>query len=164
MSKIVIPVSMDLQDIAQQNFAKINSVQKRQIKDQLKSLVEKITMKGNVYISEDVKYMPAGRIAFVDTTEFYKSDDYDPDCANISDFSDMFNTGKIEDEHGTVFATYETDITGDSCRRYDIDRCLAAAENNLAKLQSLIDAVKQAKAQGAKHFAFIDLNDYEADN
>lgn len=125
--------------------------------------------KGKVPLGSDITYISKKKIACIDLTSYYETDEHPEGEANLVDFVDMFTDGYTKHEHGHLETMSEEDVlvTGDCkgddvCRRrFDIDRCLECAKRNAKKLQDMIETVERAKAQGATRFAAIDFNDYD---
>lgn len=122
-------------------------------------------------MGSDIAYIPEKKIACIDLTSYYEDDEHPETEADLCDFIDMFTDGYTSDQHGGIETSEEDEIlaTGDYeddddvQRKYDIDRCLECARQNVRKLQDMIEAVERAKAQGATKFAAIDFNDYDGD-
>ena len=172
MSKLVqVPAIMDIQSLTHQDFTGLTKEQKKKAIEQLKLVMKMIDPKGKVPMGSDIAYIPEKKIACIDLTSFYEDDEHPETEADICDFVDMFTDGYTSDEHGGIETSEEDEIlaTGDYeddddvQRKYDIDRCLECARQNVRKLQDMIEAVERAKAQGATRFAAIDFNDYDGD-
>lgn len=166
-----VPVMMDIQALTHQDFSGLTKEQKKQAIEQLKMVMRLVNAKGRVPMGSDIVYIPEKKIACIDLTAYYADDEHPETEADIRDFVEMFSDGYTDDEHSDLVASEENEIlaTGnyedddDMQRKYDIDRCLECAKNNLKKLQDMIEAVERAKAQGATKFAAIDFNDYDGD-
>lgn len=166
-----VPVMMDIQALTHQDFSGLTKEQKKKAIEQLKMVMRLVDAKGRVPMSSDITYIPEKKIACIDLTAYYENDEHVEKEADIRDFVEMFSDGYTECEHGDLVTSEENEIlaTGDYeddediQAKYDINRCLECAKNNLKKLQDMIDAVEQAKAQGATKFAAIDFNDYDGD-
>ena len=172
MSKLVqVPAIMDIQSLTHQDFTGLTKEQKKKAIEQLKLVMKMIDPKGKVPMGSDIAYIPEKKIACIDLTSFYEDDEHPETEADICDFVNMFTDGYTSDEHGGIETSEEDEIlaTGDYeddndvQRKYDIDRCLECARQNVRKLQDMIEAVERAKAQGATRFAAIDFNDYDGD-
>ena len=172
MSKLVqVPAIMDIQSLTHQDFTGLTKEQKKKAIEQLKLVMKMIDPKGKVPMGSDIAYIPEKKIACIDLTSFYEDDEHPETEADICDFVDMFTDGYTSDEHGGIETSEEDEIlaTGDYeddddvQRKYDLDRCLECARQNVRKLQDMIEAVERAKAQGATRFAAIDFNDYDGD-
>lgn len=166
-----VPVMMDIQSLTHQDFTGLTKEQKKKAIEQLKLVMKMVDPKGKVPMGSDIAYIPEKKIACIDLTSFYEDDEHPETEADLCDFVDMFTDGRTSDEHGGIETSEEEEIlaTGDyeddddMQRKYDIDRCLECARQNVRKLQDMIEAVERAKAQGATKFAAIDFNDYDGD-
>lgn len=166
-----VPVMMDIQSLTHQDFTGLTKEQKKKAIEQLKLVMKMVDPKGKVPMGSDIAYIPEKKIACIDLTSFYEDDEHPETEADLCDFVDMFTDGYTSDEHGGIETSEEDEIlaTGDYeddddvQRKYDIDRCLECARQNVRKLQDMIEAVERAKAQGATKFAAIDFNDYDGD-
>ena len=166
-----VPVMMDIQSLTHQDFSGLTKEQKKHAIEQLKLVMKMVDPKGKVPMGSDIAYIPEKKIACIDLTSFYEDDEHPETEADLCDFIDMFTDGYTSDQHGGIETSEEDEIlaTGDYeddddvQRKYDIDRCLECARQNVRKLQDMIEAVERAKAQGATKFAAIDFNDYDGD-
>lgn len=166
-----VPVMMDIQSLTHQDFSGLTKEQKKQAIEQLKMVIRLVDAKGRVPIGSDIAYIPEKKIACIDLTAYYENDEHAEGEADICDFEEMFSDGYTDNEHGgigsseedKILATGEYEDDEDIQKKFDIDRCLECAKNNLKKLQDMIEAVERAKAQGATKFAAIDFNDYDGD-
>ena len=166
-----VPVMMDIQSLTHQDFSGLTKEQKKHAIEQLKLVMKMVDPKGKVPMGSDIAYIPEKKIACIDLTSYYEDDEHPETEADLCDFIDMFTDGRTSDEHGGIETSEEDEIlaTGDYeddddvQRKYDIDRCLECARQNVRKLQDMIEAVERAKAQGATRFAAIDFNDYDGD-
>lgn len=166
-----VPVMMDIQSLTHQDFSGLTKEQKKHAIEQLKLVMKMVDPKGKVPMGSDIAYIPEKKIACIDLTSFYEDDEHPESEADICDFVDMFTDGYTTDEHGSIetseeeaiLATGDYEDDDDMQRKYDIDRCLECARQNVQKLQNMIEAVERAKAQGATKFAAIDFNDYDGD-
>ena len=166
-----VPVMMDIQALTRQDFSGLTKEQKKKAIKQLKLVMQMVDPKGKVPLGSDITYIPEKKIACIDLTSCYETDEHPEGEADLVDFVDMFTDGYTTYEHGNLETTSEEEVlaTGDyegddEClRRFDIDRCLECARRNAKKLQDMIEAVERAKAQGATRFAAIDFNDYDGD-
>lgn len=166
-----VPVMMDIQSLTHQDFTGLTKEQKRKAIEQLKLVMKLVDPKGRVPMGSDITYIPEKKIACIDLTSYYENDEHPETEADLCDFIDMFTDGYTSDQHGGIETSEEDEIlaTGDYeddddvQRKYDIDRCLECARQNVRKLQDMIEAVERAKAQGATKFAAIDFNDYDGD-
>ena len=166
-----VPVMMDIQSLTHQDFTGLTKEQKKKAIEQLKLVMKMVDPKGKVPMGSDIAYIPEKKIACIDVTSFYEDDEHPETEADLCDFVDMFTDGYTSDQHGGIETSEEDEIlaTGDYeddddvQRKYDIDRCLECARQNVKKMQDMIEAVERAKAQGATKFAAIDFNDYDGD-
>lgn len=166
-----VPVMMDIQSLTHQDFTGLTKEQKKKAIEQLKLVMKMVDPKGKVPMGSDIAYIPEKKIACIDLTSYYEDDEHPETEADLCDFIDMFTDGYTSDQHGGIETSEEDEIlaTGDYeddddvQRKYDIDRCLECARQNVRKLQDMIEAVERAKAQGATKFAAIDFNDYDGD-
>ena len=166
-----VPVMMDIQALTRQDFSGLTKEQKKKAIKQLKLVMQMVDPKGKVPLGSDITYIPEKKIACIDLTASYETDEHPEGEADLVDFVDMFTDGYTTHEHGYLETTSEEDILvagdcegDDEClRRFDIDRCLECAKRNAKKLQDMIETVELAKAQGATRFAAIDFNDYDGD-
>ena len=166
-----VPVMMDIQSLTHQDFTGLTKEQKKKAIEQLKMIMKLVDSKGKVPIGSDIIYIPKKKIACIDLTSSYEDSEHPQGEADLCDFVDMFTDGYTSDEHGSIETSEEDEIlaTGDYeddtdiQRKFDIDRCLACAKQNVKKLQDMIEAVERAKAQGATKFAAIDFNDFDGD-
>lgn len=166
-----VPVMMDIQSLTHQDFSGLTKEQKKKAIEQLKMVMKLVDPKGRVPMGSDITYIPEKKLACIDLTSFYENDEHPEGEADICDFVEMFTDGYTTDEHGNIESSEEDAIlaTGDyeddddMQRKYDIDRCLECARQNVRKLQDMIEVVERAKAQGATKFAAIDFNDYDGD-
>lgn len=166
-----VPVMMDIQALTHQDFTSLTKEQKKKAIEQLKIVMKLVDSKGKVPMGSDIIYIPKKKIACIDLTSSYEYDEHPEGEADLCDFIDMFTDGYTTVGYSNIEATEEDEIlaTGDYeddddiKRKYDIDRCLTCAKQNVKKLQDMIEAVERAKAQGATKFAAIDFNDYDGD-
>ena len=166
-----VPVMMDIQALTRQDFSGLTKEQKKKAIKQLKLVMQMVDPKGRVPLGSDIMYIPGKKIACIDLTASYETDEHPEGEADLVDFVDMFTDGYTTHEYDYLVASSEEEIlaTGDyeddEClRRFDIDRCLECARRNVKKLQDMIETVERAKAQGATRFAAIDFNDYDGDS
>ena len=166
-----VPVMMDIQSLTHQDFTGLTKEQKKKAIEQLKMVMKLVDPKGKVPMGSDIAYIPEKKIACIDLTSYYEDDEHPETEADLCDFVDMFTDGYTSDEHGNLETCEEDAILAkgdyedddDMQRKFDIDRCLECARQNVRKLQDMIEAVERAKAQGATKFAAIDFNDYDGD-
>lgn len=166
-----VPVMMDIQALTRQDFSGLTKEQKKKAIKQLKLVMQMVDPKGKVPLGSDITYIPKKKIACIDLTSCYETDEHPEGEADLVDFVDMFTDGYTTHEHYYLVTSSEEEIlaTGDyegddEClRRFDIDRCLECARQNAKKLQDMIETVERAKAQGATRLAAIDFNDYDDD-
>lgn len=166
-----VPVMMDIQSLTHQDFTGLTKEQKKKAIEQLKMVMKLVDPKGKVPMGSDIAYIPEKKIACIDLTSYYEDDEHPETEADICDFVDMFTDGYTTDENGSIETSEEDAILAkgdyedddDIQRKFDIDRCLECAKQNVRKLQEMIEAVERAKAQGATKFAAIDFNDYDGD-
>jgi len=166
-----VPVMMDIQALTHQDFTGLTKEQKKKAIEQLKQVIKMVDSKGRVQLGSDIVYIPEKKIACIDLTSCYEYDEHPEGEADLSDFENMFTDSYTTDEHGGIETSEEDEIlaTGDYeddsdiQRKFDIDRCLTCAKQNVKKLQDMIEAVERAKAQGATKFAAINFNDYDGD-
>ena len=166
-----IPAMMYIKALTRQDFSGLTKEQKKKAIKQLKLVMQMVDPKGKVPLGSDITYIPEKKIACIDLTASYETDEHPEGEADLVDFVDMFTDGYTTHEHGYLETTSEEEIlaTGDyegddECRRrFDIDRCLECARRNVKKLQDMIETVERAKAQGATRFAAIDFTDYDGD-
>lgn len=166
-----VPVMMDIQSLTHQDFTGLTKEQKKKAIEQLKLVMKMVDPKGRTPMGSDITYIPEKKIACIDLTSYYEDDEHPETEADLGDFVDMFTDGYTTDEHGSIETSEEDAILAkgdyedddDMQRKYDIDRCLECARQNVRKLQDMIEAVERAKAQGATKFAAIDFNDYDGD-
>ena len=164
-----VPVMMDIQALTRQDFSGLTKEQKKKAIKQLKLVMQMVDPKGRVPRGSDITYIPEKKIACIDLTASYETDEHPEGEADLVDFVDMFTDGYTTYEYGYLVTSSEEEIlaTGDyegddEClRRFDIDRCLECARRNVKKLQDMIETVERAKAQGATRFAAIDFNGYD---
>lgn len=163
-----IPTMMYIKALTRQDFSGLTKEQKKEAVKQLKLVMQMVDPKGKVPMGSDITYIPEKKIACIDLTSCYETDEHPEGEADLVDFVDMFTDGYTTHEHGYLETASEEEIlaTGDydgdeHRRRFDIDRCLECARRNVKKLQDMIEAVEHAKAQGATRFAAIDFNDYD---
>ena len=167
-----VPVMMDIQSLTHQDFSGLTKSQKKTAIEQLKMIMKMVDPKGRVPVGSDIVYIPEKKIACIDLTSFYENDEHPETETDLCDFVGMFTDGFTTDEWGSIETSEEDAIlaTGDYeddtdiQRKFDIDRCLECAKQNVQKLQDMIEAVERAKAQGATKFAAIDFNDYDGDS
>lgn len=166
-----VPVMMDIQSLTHQDFTGLTKEQKKTAIEQLKMIMKMVDPKGRVPMGSDIAYIPEKKIACIDLTSYYEDDEHPETEADLYDFVDMFTDGYTSVQHSNIETSEEDEIlaTGDYeddddiQRKFDIDRCLECARQNVRKLQDMIEAVERAKAQGATKFAAIDFNDYDGD-
>lgn len=166
-----VPVMMDIQSLTHQDFTGLTKEQKKKAIEQLKMIMKMVDSKGKVPMGSDIVYIPKKKIACIDLTSCYEYDEHPEGEADLSDFVDMFTDGYTTNEHSIIETSEEDEIlaTGDYeddsdiQRKFDIDRCLTCARQNVKKLQDMIETIERAKAQGATKFAAIDFNDYDGD-
>lgn len=164
-----VPVMMDIQALTRQDFSGLTKEQKKKAIKQLKLVMQMVDPKGKVPLGSDITYIPEKKIACIDLTSYYETDEHPEGEADLVDFVDMFTGGYTKHKYYYLETTSEEEVlvTGDCegddvCRRrFDIDRCLECAKRNAKKLQDMIETVERAKAQGATRFAAIDFNDYD---
>ena len=167
-----VPVMMDIQSLTHQDFSGLTKSQKKTAIEQLKMIMKMVDPKGRVPMGSDIVYIPEKKIACIDLTAYYENDEHPEGEADICDFVDMFTDGYTSDDRGSIESCEEDAILAkgdyeddeDAQRKYDIDRCLECAKQNVQKLQNMIEVVERAKAQGATRFAAIDFNDYDGDS
>ena len=166
-----VPVMMDIQALTHQDFSGLTKEQKKKAIKQLKLVMQMVDSKGKVPMGSDITYIPEKKIACIDLTSCYETDEHPEGEADLVDFVDMFTDGYTTHEHYYLVTSSEEEIlaTGDyedddNSSRFDIDRCLECARRNVKKLQDMIEAVERAKAQGATRFAAIDFNDYDGED
>ncbi len=166
-----VPVMMDIQSLTHQDFTGLTKEQKKKAIEQLKMVMKLVDPKGKVPMGSDIAYIPEKKIACIDLTSYYEDDEHPEGEADLCDFVEMFTDGYTTDDNGNIetseeeaiLATGDYEDDDDMQRKYDIDRCLECARQNVQKLQNMIEAVERAKAQGATKFAAIDFNDYDGD-
>lgn len=165
-----VPVMMDIQALTHQDFSGLTKEQKKMAIKQLKLVMQMVDPKGKVPLGSDITYIPEKKIACIDLTASYETDEHPEGEADLVDFVDMFTDGYTTNELGYLETASEEEIlaTGgyeddDNRSRFDIGRCLECARRNAKKLQDMIESVERAKAQGATRFAAIDFNDYDGD-
>lgn len=166
-----VPVMMDIQSLTHQDFTGLTKEQKKKAIEQLKMVIQMVDPNGRIPVGSDIVYIPEKKIACIDLTAYYENDEHAEGEADVRDFVEMFSDGYTENEHGDLATSEENEIlaTGDyeddedMQSKYDIDRCLECAKQNVKKLQDMIEAVERAKAQGATKLAAIDFNDYDGD-
>lgn len=166
-----VPVMMDIQALTHQDFTSLTKEQKKKAIEQLKQIMKMVDSKGKVPMGSDIVYIPKKKIACIDLTSSYEYDEHPEGEADLCDFIDMFTDDYTTDQHGGLETSEEDEIlaTGDYeddddiKRKFDIERCLTCAKQNVKKLQDMIEAIEHAKAQGATKFAAIDFNDYDGD-
>lgn len=166
-----VPVMMDIQALTHQDFSGLTKEQKKKAIEQLKMVMQLVDPNGKVPMGSDIVYLPEKKIACIDLTAYYENDEHAEKEADISDFVEMFSDGYTDNEHGGIGTSDQDEVLATGCyeddedmqAKFDIDRCLECAKNNLKKLQDMIEAVERAKAQGATKFAAIDFNDYDGD-
>lgn len=160
-----VPVMMDIQSLTHQDFTGLTKEQKKKAIEQLKLVIKMVDSKGRTPLGSDIVYMPEKKIACIDLTSYYESDEHPEGEADLCDFVEMFTDGYTSEDCGNIETNEEDEILDedDAQRRFDIDRCLECAKQNVQKLQNMIEAVERAKAQGATKFAAIDFNDYDGD-
>ena len=164
-----VPVMMDIQALTRQDFSGLTKEQKKEAIKQLKLVMQMVDPKGKVPMGSDIVYIPEKKIACIDLTSYYEYSEHPKGEADLYHFVDMFTDGYTTDDHGNnetteeeaILAIGEYEDDDDMQRKYDIDRCLECARQNVKKLQDMIEAVERAKAQGATRFAAIDFNDYD---
>ena len=167
-----VPVMMDIQSLTHQDFTGLTKEQKKKAIEQLKMVMKMVDPKGRVPMGSDIVYIPEKKIACIDLTSFYEDDEHPEGEADLCDFVDMFTDGYTTDDRGTIETSEESAILvtddyeddDDMQQKYDINRCLDCAKQNVKKLQDMIEAIERAKAQGATRFAAIDFNDYDGDD
>lgn len=166
-----VPVMMDIQSLTHQDFTGLTKEQKKKAIEQLKLVMKMVDPKGRTPMGSDIVYIPEKKIACIDLTSFYENYEHPEGEADLCDFVDMFTDGYTTDDYGNIETSEEEAIlaTGDyeyddgMQRKYDIDRCLECARQNVKKMQDMIEVIERAKAQGATRFAAIDFNDYDGD-
>lgn len=160
-----VPVMMDIQALTHQDFSSLTKEQRKKAIEQLKMVIKMVDSKGRTPLGSDIVYMPEKKIACIDLTSYYESDEHPEGEANLCDFVEMFTDGYTSEDCGNIETNEEDEILDEdgTQRRFDIDRCLECAKQNVQKLQNMIEAVERAKAQGATKFAAIDFNDYDGD-
>lgn len=160
-----VPVMMDIQALTHQDFSSLTKEQRKKAIEQLKLVIKMVDSKGRTPLGSDIVYMPEKKIACIDLTSYYESDEHPEGEANLCDFVEMFTDGYTSEDCGNIETNEEDEILDEdgTQRRFDIDRCLECAKQNVQKLQNMIEAVERAKAQGATKFAAIDFNDYDGD-
>lgn len=166
-----VPVMMDIQSLTHQDFTGLTKEQKKTAIEQLKMIMKMVDPKGRVPMGSDIVYIPEKKIACIDLTAFYENDEHPEGEADLCDFVEMFTDGHTTDDNGNIETCEEDAILAkgdyeddeDSERKYNIDRCLECAKQNVQKMQAMIEAVERAKAQGATRFAAIDFNDFDGD-
>lgn len=154
-----------------QDYSGLTKEQRKTAKEQLKLIMKMVDPKGRVPMGSDIVYMPEKKIACIDLTSYFENDEQPEGEAGLGDFVDMFTDGYTTYEDSNIETTEENEIlaTGEyeddegKQRKYDIDRCLECARQNVQKMQNMIEAIERAKAQGATRFAAIDFNDYDGD-
>lgn len=161
-----VPVMMDIQSLTHQDFTGLTKEQKKKAIEQLKLVIKMVDSKGRTLLGSDIVYMPDKKIACIDLTSYYENDEHPEGEADLYDFVEMFTDGYTSEDCGNIETNEEYEILDedDTQRRFDIDRCLECAKQNVQKLQNMIEAVERAKAQGATKFAAIDFNDYDGDS
>ena len=167
-----VPVMMDIQALTRQDFSGLTKEEKKKAIKQLKLVMQMVDPKGRVPLGSDITYIPEKKIACIDLTVSYETNEHPEGEADLVDFVDMFTDGYTTHEYDDLVTSSEEEIlaTGDyegddEClRRFDIDRCLECARRNVKKLQDMIETVERAKAQGATRFAAIDFNGYNGDS
>lgn len=167
-----VPVMMDIQSLTHQDFTGLTKEQKKKAIEQLKMVIKLVDSKGRVPMGSDIVYIPEKKIACIDLTSYYENDEHPESEADLCDFVEMFTDGFTTDEWGNIETSEEDAILAqgdyeddtDIQRKFDIDRCLECARQNVQKMQDMIEAVERAKAQGATKFAAIDFNDYDGDS
>lgn len=167
-----VPVMMDIQALTRQDFSGLTKEEKKKAIKQLKLVMQMVDPKGRVPLGSDITYIPEKKIACIDLTASYETNEHPEGEADLVDFVDMFTDGYTTHEYDDLVTSSEEEIlaTGDyegddEClRRFDIDRCLECARRNVKKLQDMIETVERAKAQGATRFAAIDFNGYNGDS
>lgn len=166
-----VPVMMDIQSLTHQDFTGLTKEQKKKAIEQLKLVIKMVDSKGRTPMGSDIVYIPEKKIACIDLTSYYESDEHPEGEADICDFVDMFTDGYTTEDSGSIESCEEDAILAkgdyedddDAQRKFDIDRCLECAKQNVQKLQNMIEVVERAKTQGATRFAAIDFNDYDGD-
>ena len=166
-----VPVMMDIQSLTHQDFTGLTKEQKKKAIEQLKMVIKMVDSKGRTPMGSDIVYIPEKKIACIDLTSYYENDEHPEGEADLCDFVEMFTDGHTSDDCGRIETCEEDAILAegdyedddDVQRRFDIDRCLECARQNVQKLQNMIEAVERAMAQGATRFAAIDFNDYDGD-
>lgn len=164
-----VPVMMDIQSLTHQDFSGLTKAQKKTAIEQLKMIMKMVDPKGRVPMGSDIVYIPEKKIACIDLTAYYENDEHPETEADLCDFVDMFSDGytggNIETcEEDAILAQGDYEDDDGIQTKFDIDRCLECAKQNVQKLQDMIEAVERAKAQGATKFAAIDFNDYDGDS
>ena len=167
-----IPAMMYIKALTRQDFSGLTKEQKKKAIKQLKLVMQMVDPKGRVPLGSDITYIPEKKIACIDLTASYETDEHPEGEADLVDFVYMFTDGYTTHEHGYLETTSEEEVlvTGDceydddNSSRFDIDRCLECARRNAKKLQDMIESVERAKAQGATRFAAIDFNDYDGED
>jgi len=166
-----VPVMMDIQSLTHQDFTGLTKEQRKTAKDQLKIIMRMVDSKGRIPMGSDIGYMQEKKIAYIDLTSFYEMEEHPEGVADLDDFVAMFSDGNTSYEHcgletsteDEILATGDYEDDEDMQSKYDINRCLECAKQNVKKLQDMIEAVERAKAQGATKLAAIDFNDYDGD-
>lgn len=166
-----VPVMMDIQSLTHQDFTGLTKEQKKKAIEQLKMVIQMVDPNGRIPVGSDIVYIPEKKIACIDLTAYYENDEHAEGEADVNDFVEMFSDGYTDNEDGGIGSSEENEILAageyedddDIQKRFDIDRCLECAKNNLKKLQDMIEAVERAKAQGATKLAAIDFNDYDGE-
>lgn len=165
-----VPVMMDIQALTRQDFSGLTKEQKKKAMEQLKIVMQLVDPNGRVPMGSDIVYIPEKKIACIDLTAYYENDEHAEKEADVCDFAEMFSDGYTDNEHGGIGTSDQDEVLATGCyededmqAKFDINRCLECAKNNLKKLQDMIEAVERAKAQGATRFAAIDFNDYDSD-
>jgi hypothetical protein len=167
-----VPVMMDIQSLTHQDFTGLTKEQRKTALEQLKIIMRMVNSKGKIPTGSDIVYIQEKKIACIDLTSFYEMDEHPEGEADLDDFVAMFSDGYTTHEWGNIETCEENAILAqgdyeddtDIQRKFDIDRCLECAKQNVKKLQDMIEAVERAKAQGATKFAAIDFNDYAGDS
>ena len=142
-----VPVMMYNQALTRQDFSGLTKEQKKMAIKQLKLAMQMVDPKGKVPLGSDITYIPEKKIACIDLTSYYETDEHPESEANLVDFVCMFTDGYTTHEHGYGYlettSEEEVLVTGDCegddvCRRrFDIDRCLECAKRNAKKLHPL---------------------------
>lgn len=166
-----VPVMMDIQALTHQDFSGLTKDQRKKAVEQLKMVMQLVDPNGRVTVGSDIVYLPDKKVACIDLTAYYQDDEHAEKEADIRDFVEMFSDGYTENEHGDLVTGDQDEVLATGCyeddedmqAKFDINRCLECAKNNLKKLQDMIEAVERAKAQGATKLAAIDFNDYDGD-